>query len=40
MVDVHKNATFVEDNHRNKLVIVLDSVTDNYLHTSSVQHRY
>ena len=31
MVDVHKNTGFVEDNYRNKLVIVLHSVIDDYL---------
>ena len=36
MEDVHKNTSFAEDNHRNKLKIVLHSVIDNYLHTSSV----
>ena len=37
MVDVHKNTGFVEDNYRNKLVIVLHSVIDNYLKTSLIQ---
>ena len=36
-VDVHKNASFVEGNYRNKLVIVLHSVIDNYLKTSLIQ---
>ena len=40
MVDVHKNTSFVEGNYRNKLVIVLHSVIDNYLEASLVQHRY
>ena len=31
MVDVHKDTSFVEDNYRNKLVIVLHSVIDDYL---------
>ena len=31
MVDVHKSTSFVEDNYRGKLVIVLHSVIDNYL---------
>ena len=39
-VDVHKNATFVRGNYRNKLVIVLHSVINDYLQTSLVQHRY
>ena len=37
MVDVHKNASFVEGNYRNKLVIVLHSVVDNYLKTPLIQ---
>ena len=37
MVDVHKNTSFVEGNYRNKLVIVLYSVIDNYLKTSLIQ---
>ena len=39
MVDVHKNTSFVGGNYRNKLVIVLHSVIDDYLQTL-VQHRY
>ena len=35
--DVHKNTSFVEGNYRNKLVIVLHSVIDNYLQTSLIQ---
>ena len=34
---VHKNACFVEGNYRDKLVIVLSSVIDNYLKTSLIQ---
>ena len=37
MVDVHKNTSFVEGNYRNKLVIVLHSVVDNYLKTPLIQ---
>ena len=37
-VDVHKNTSFVRDNCRNKLVIVLHSVFNYYLQTSLVQH--
>ena len=33
MVDVHKNTSFVGGNYRNKLVIVLHSVIDDYLQT-------
>ena len=40
MVDVHKNASFVRGNYRNKLAIVLHSVIDDYLQTSLAQHRY
>ena len=36
-VDVHKNTSFVEGNYRDKLVIVLYSVIDNYLKTSLIQ---
>ena len=41
-VNVHKNTSFVKGNYRNrnKLVIVLDSVIDDYLKTSLVQYRY
>ena len=38
MVDVHKITSFVEGNNKNKLVIVLHSVLDDYLQTSLVQH--
>ena len=38
MVDVHKNTSFVEGNNKNKLVIVLHSVMDDYLQTSLVQY--
>ena len=37
MVDVHKNTSFVEGNYRDKLVIVLHSVIDNFLETSVIQ---
>ena len=40
MVDVQKNASFVRGNYRNKPVIVLHSVINDYLQTSVVQHRY
>ena len=33
MLDVHKNTSFLEGNYRNKLVIVLHSVIDDYLQT-------
>ena len=36
----HKNTSFVEVNHRNKLIIVLHSVLNDYLETSLVQRRY
>ena len=37
MVDVPKNTSFVEGNYRNKNVIALHSVIDNYLKTSLIQ---
>ena len=37
MVDVHKNTSFVESNYRDKVVIVLHSVIDNYLKAILVQ---
>ena len=44
MADVYKNTSFViEDNYsyrRNKVVIVLHSVINDYLEKSFVQHRY
>ena len=40
MVDVQKNTSFVEVNYRNKLVIVLHFVINDYLQTSFVQYRY
>ena len=40
MVDLHNNTSFVRGNYRNKLVIVLHSVINDYLQTSLVQHRY
>ena len=36
MVDVHKNTRFVKGNYRNKLVIVLHSVINDYLQMSLV----
>ena len=39
LADVHKNTSFVEGNYRNKLVIVLDSLFNDYLQASLVQHR-
>ena len=36
-VDVLKNTSFVEGNYRNKFVIVLHSVIDNYLQTLLIQ---
>ena len=38
MVDVHKNTSFVGGNNKNKLVIILYSVLDDYLQASLVQH--
>ena len=35
--DVHKNTSFVEGNYRNKHVIVLHSVINNYLQKSLIQ---
>ena len=44
MADVHENTSFVlEDNYRyrhNEIVIVLYSVSNGYLKTSLVQHKY
>ena len=44
IADVHKNTSFViEDNYRyghNKVVIVLHSIINDCIKTSSVQHRY
>ena len=37
MVDVHKKASFVESNYKDKLVIVLYSIVDSYLKTSLAQ---
>ena len=39
IVDVPKNASIAEGNYRGELVIVLHSVSDNYLKTSLVQVR-
>ena len=36
MVDVHKNTSLVRGNYRNKLIIVLHSVINDYLQTSLV----
>ena len=36
MADVHKKTSFVEGTSRNKLVIVLHSVIDNYLKISLI----
>ena len=38
VVDIHKNTSFVGGNNRNKLVIVLHYVNDDYLQTLLVQH--
>ena len=44
MADVHKNTSFViEDNYRyrhNKVVIILNSIINDCIETSLVQHRY
>ena len=40
MAYAHKNTSFVEVNYRNKLVIVLHSVFNDYFQTSLVKHRY
>ena len=44
MADVHKNTSLViEDNYRyghNKVVIVLNSIINDCIETSLVQHRY
>ena len=37
MVDVHKNTGLAEGNYKEKLVIVLHSVFNNYLKTSLIQ---
>ena len=37
MVDIHKNTSFIKSNYRDKVVIVLHSVIDNYLKTSLIQ---
>ena len=39
MVNVYKYTSFVEGNYRGKLVIVLNSVIDDYIKTSLVQYR-
>ena len=36
MVDVHKNTSLVRGNYRNKLIIVLHYVINDYLQTSLV----
>ena len=38
--EVHRNTSFAEGNCRDKLVIVLYSVINDYLQTSFVQYRY
>ena len=43
MVDIHKNANFIESNYRDELVIVLHSIIDNHLKTSLAKvktHKY
>ena len=40
MVNVEKNTISVRDNDKNRLVIVLHSVFNNYPQTSLVQYRY
>ena len=40
MVYVEKNTISVRDNDKNRLVIVLHSVFNNYPQTSLVQYRY
>ena len=40
MIDVEKNTSAVRDKYRNKLVIVLHSVLNDYPQTSLVQYRY
>ena len=40
MVDVNKNTSFVGGNYRNKLVIVLHTVSDHYLQTSLVRYSW
>ena len=39
-MDVHRSTSSVRDNYRNKLIIVLHSVFDDYPQTSLVQYRY
>ena len=38
-VDVQKNTTSVRDNHKNRLIIVLHSVFNDFPQTSLVQYR-
>ena len=40
MVDLEKDTSVVRDKYRNKLVIVLHSVFNDYPQTSLVQYRY
>ena len=42
MVDVHKNTSAVESGYKNKnrLIIVLHSVSNGYIQISLVQHKY
>ena len=40
MADVHENTRFVKDDYRNELVIVLDSVFNNYFKISLMQVKH
>ena len=39
MVDIHENTNFIEVNYRDKLIIALHYIIDNYLKTSLLQVR-
>ena len=39
MVNIHENTNFIEGNYRDKLIIVLHYIIDNYLKTSLIQVR-
>ena len=39
MVDIHENTNFIEGNYRDKRIIVLHYIIDNYLKTSLIQVR-
>ena len=39
MVDIHENTNFTEGNYRDKLIIALHYIIDNYLKTSLIQVR-